>query len=232
MPTFAQRIPSFDLGIAAHASRIDTQFGTRLYVRVGHRLEEVGHRSEGVEPRSPFVVILSEYFEYAQIHAAMRFELRALRSLFLEDALVLGAMRCEPTTDAPRRTSALPRVRGASLHLASATVRTRKEALPVPRDAPLVACDALPVPCDAPLVACDALPIPCDALPVPCDALPIPRDAPRIRSDGVRRRGSKSRRVTRSSRSSRGARPIARERERVGRELLGLSLPELEAALL
>jgi len=125
----AQRIPSFDLGIAAHASGSDAHYGTRLSVRVGYRSEEVGHRSEGVGHRSPFVGILSEYLERARIDAAMRFELRALRSLFLEHGYVfvgmpdaIGALRCEPTTDAPRRTSALPRVRGVSLRVARVTV--------------------------------------------------------------------------------------------------------------
>jgi hypothetical protein len=183
MPTLAQRIPSFDLGIAAHASGSDTHYKSRLYVRVGHRSEEVGRRSEGVGHRSPFGVRLSEYLEHAEIDAAMRFVLGALRSLFLEHAHVFGAMRSEPTTDAPRRTSAFLRVRRASLRVASATVGTRKEALPVPRGALPVPGDALPIRRDALLIRRDVAPVPLDAPPTPRDAPPTPRHAPPVPLD-------------------------------------------------
>jgi len=85
MPTFAERIPSFDQGIAAHGSGNGTLYGTRRSVRVVHGSEGVGHRS-------PCVGMRSEDLHHPEAYAAMRFKLRALRSLLVEHAHVFVGM--------------------------------------------------------------------------------------------------------------------------------------------
>jgi disks large-associated protein 5 len=137
--------------------------------------------------------MLSHCVEHPETDARMRFELRALHSLFLEHPYVfvgipdaIAGMPSPPTTDALRRTRALARIRGAPIRVARATVRTRKEALRVPFETLPVPRDALPVPRDAPPIPRDALLASRDALPIPRDALLASRDAPPIRRDAPR----------------------------------------------
>jgi hypothetical protein len=215
MPTFAQGIPSFDPRIAANTSWSDSHDGTRLSVCVGHRFERGGRRSERAVHPSPFVGMQSEELKRAETEAGMRFELRAFSSLLVSHADVsvampdaIGAMRCERTTDAPRRPSALPRARRASLGGASATVRTGKEALPRPRD-------ASPVPRHVPPTPRHAVPIPPDASPVPCDAPPVRRALPPRASDEARVRRTSPPGANDALRVPRASPPAASDAPRV-----------------
>jgi hypothetical protein len=188
MATFAEGITSFDRRVAAHGSESSTRYGTHRSLRVGHRSERVGHRSERVAHHSPFVAMLSEDLGHPETDAGMRFELRVTSSLRLSHADLfvampdaIGAMLRKNTTDAPRRPSALPRARRASLRVARAAARARTQALPIPRDASRLPWNVPPAPCDPSLVPRDAPPAPCDPSLVPRDAPPVPRDAPRVR---------------------------------------------------
>jgi hypothetical protein len=145
--------------MAAHAEECDAPFGTRGSARLGHGSERVEHGSEGVVHRYPFVGVLSEDLEHPETDAAVRFAPRAPSSpLFSHADLFVGmpdpieAIRCERTTDAPRRPSALPRARPPSLRVASATARARTVGLPLPRDASRPPRDVPPTPRDAPPV--------------------------------------------------------------------------------
>jgi hypothetical protein len=181
MPTFAECITPLDRRIAAHASGSGTRYGTRLSLRVGHGSEGVAHRSRRVVYRSPFVATLSEHLPHPETEAGMRSELRVLSSLLLSHAAVfvgmsdaIGAMRCARTTDAPRRPSALPRTRRASVRVARPTVRTRNESPPVPPDVPAI-------PRDTPPASRHVSRLPRHVPPAPCDTACAPRHAPRVR---------------------------------------------------
>jgi hypothetical protein len=92
MPTFAQRITSFDGRIAADASASSTLYGTHRSFRFGHHSERDSHRSKGVVHRYPFVGMQSEPLEHPDTDADMRPEPRALRSVLLSHADVFVAM--------------------------------------------------------------------------------------------------------------------------------------------
>jgi hypothetical protein len=76
-PTFAQRLKGFDERVAAHALENGALYGTRVSLRVGHRSERVAHRY-------PFVGMQSESLEHPNTDADLRPEPRVRRSLSRE----------------------------------------------------------------------------------------------------------------------------------------------------